>query len=608
MSLPIHLEFELFIRQLLRPRSSQTVTEWCCANVLFDEPEYKGRFEVARAEYLIEPLNLFSNIHVKDTVLCWGSQSKKTGLLMGGAMWIIQNDPSGIFWAMATVPLARSFSKQRLLKMVKKTMPEMAPDKGARRHKVNTLDMELGAAQINLVGSNSPAGLSSHPSRRVILDEVDKFDEGGKGEADAVNLAEQRTKNVACPQRWKTSTPTLYTGLIWQEFLKGDQRRYFVDCPHCSQEIVFAWSRDYTVFTITGAEAFIAWDQKAKDSEGKWDEDAVRKSAHAVCPYCAGQIRDGHKTKMVREGRWKATATATSTFRSYHLPSMYACASETTFGAMAVRFLQAKKSLQGLQGFINGDLAEPYQSQDMMQKRTAMITDRVRIEVDAPWLKMLTFDCQAKSPHFWFVARAWKGGESEAFKAGHCDAWDDLKAIQTAHKIVDVCVAGDSGFGAKDDAEVYLNCALNCDFVPQTLGLPLGIGWMPTKGFPSRKRWKHDDGVLRPWYRQEVDPFIDSPDAGKVKISLMEFSSDYYKDILNRLRSQRYGRWSVIQEVSTDEYWRHLDAWIRTEVRSKKNNQAVVQWVPRSQHWPDHMGDCEVLQIFMATFHQVLSE
>ncbi len=595
-----------FALDLIRPRNPQTPVQWCMENVFFDESEYRGPFELRRAEYMAEPLNTFADTTARDCVLCWGSQTKKTGVLMSGVVWAAQNDPSGIFWAFPTAPLARMFSKQRLLPMVKRSLPGMIPV-GARRFDVNSLHMALGESQINLTGSNSPAALSSTPARRVVLDEVDKFDEGGRGEANAVNLAEQRTKNATSPQRWKTSTPTLFRGLIWQAFLKGDQRRYFVPCPHCEHEIVLAWSRNYTIFPITGSEAFVKWDSTAKKRDGKWDLDVVRKSAHAECPYCGGEIKDGHKTKMVREGKWKATAVASSSFRSWHLPSLYASATDTTFGAMAVRFLEAKNSLEGLQGFINGDLAEPYQNQDMMRERTELITNRVTADPTAPWMKMLTIDCQAKSPFFWYVVRAWKGGESEALQAGHVDTWEELRAIQEAHTIPDVCVAVDSGYGAKDDAEVYLNCARFSEFVPQPAGPAHAVGWLPTKGMPSRRRWKGDDGITKPWFLANVDPFSETADAGKARMSLLEFSAEHFKDVLHRLRSQRHGRWSIKGEVSNDEYWRHLDAWIRTEVRPKKG-PAVIQWVLRDQHWPDHLGDCEVLQIVLATFHQVLSE
>ena len=43
--------------------------------------------------------------------------------------------------------------------------------------------------------------------------------------------------------------------------------------------------------------------------------------------------------------------------RSYHLSSLYSPWRLTSFGALAVQFLEAKDSLLGLQGFVNGVLS-----------------------------------------------------------------------------------------------------------------------------------------------------------------------------------------------------------------------------------------------------------
>jgi hypothetical protein len=394
--------------------------------------------------------------------------------------------------------------------------------------------------------------------------------------------------------------------LIWQEFLKGDQRRYFVPCPHCSKEIVFSWSKQFTVFKLTGSETFIEWDKTAKRN-GKWDLDHVVRSARAVCPHCAGHILDGQKTKMIRDGIWRATQPAPASFRSRHLPSMYASSPETSFGRLALKFLQSKTSLQGLQGFINGDLAEPYQSQDIASQRVAIITDRVRVEVTTEWKKILTLDCQQRAPYFWHVARAWNGRDSEGFSAGPLNTWDEARAIQTTHGIANVMVGVDSGYGAKDDAEVYVNCSRFGEYIPTPDGFAQFVGWIPTKGMPSRKRWKDDrTGQLVPWHLSAVDPFSDTSEAGKVKMPLLELASEFFKDLLARFRAQEQGiKWTVTNAVSTDEYWRHLDCWIKQEVRTKFGTKTEMKWIARDRRWPDHMADCEVLQIMLASFHGI---
>jgi hypothetical protein len=111
------------------------------------------------------------------------------------------------------------------------------------------------------------------------------------------------------------------------------------------------------------------------------------------------------------------TQNSASGFVSRQLPSLYACAPETTAGKLAKKFLEQKGSLLGLQGFINGDLAEPYMAQDRQTERIELVSKRM-VEITAEWKKLMTVDCQAKRPYFWFAARAWNGGDSNGFDAG----------------------------------------------------------------------------------------------------------------------------------------------------------------------------------------------
>lgn len=585
------------VRAALADMPVESVAEWCRRNLTFDEANNHGPFETSGREYVCEVLEDFKSASVSDEVLVWGSQSRKTGTLMGGQAWRLANDPCGVLWVMPSITLAKKFSRQRWRSMVEASegTRHLIPT-GAHRHDWATLEQRLGSNTINFVGSNSPSNLASNPCRVVILDEVDKFADAGGGEADAVTLAEQRTKDQPSPQRWKTSTPTVYEGLIWQEFLKGDQRRYFVPCPHCSKPVVFAWSKDFTVFKITGAEAFIFWDKEAKRQDGSWDYERVEASAHALCPHCSYKILDNQKTAMVRAGKWAATApNATPGFVSRHLPSLYAASTETTFGKLAVKFLKATDKL----GFITGDLAEPYQGQDRGRQRVELVSSMID---RAGATKLLTVDCQAKSPHFWYVVRAWKDGNSEAIEAGNVDAWSELADIQKRHEIPATAVFVDSGYGAKDDAEVYRNCASNSTLMDFG-GKPVCVGWMPTKGLPGRELFLNAATKVRvPFTVKSLDPHVGTYLQGKASIDMLEFRGDAFKDILQSLREGRgTGKWSVDKEVATEIYWKHLDAEVKTLVQNHFGRRKWV-WMLRHQAWPNHLLDCEVIQLAAASY------
>ncbi len=583
-----------------RDRPTATVSEWCEENLRFDEPDNRGPYSLAGREYAREPLDSFADPLVSDAVMVFGSQAGKTGIIMGGAAWIAANDPASMVWVMAAEGQAQKFSTTRWQPLLRASpcMAELLPT-GARRFEVKALQQSIGASIVNFFGSNSPGNLASIPARIVIQDEVDKYDTGGRKEADASNLADQRTKNFGNAKRIKSSTPTLADGLIWQEFLKTDQRRRFIPCPHCGKMVLLAWSKQFTTFALTGAEAFATWDKAAKRG-ASWDLDAVERSARYECPHCAGRITDAHKTKMDRAGEWRPTAKAASGYRGWHLSSLYASSAQTTVGKLAVKFLQAKKSLLGLQGFINGDLAEVFENQDSRSKRTELIVIGSSPASGTAPLPLLTADVQEVAPYFWYVAREhYAEGHSRRIGWGHCETWDELREIQLRYGAADNHVGVDSGYDAQT---VYAQCLKWGRMVQMPNGqIPMWVGWTPLDG--------------RPGYAKFRDPKTGQPrlyDFSSARLShtrfrlpLLGFNSWALKDILAKLRQgpEVAGglRWEVGDDPQNETYWRHLDAEVKAETARGR-----YEWRLRSKRWPNHLLDCEVMQLAMANFHRRL--
>lgn len=585
-------------------RSKESVSSWCERNLRFDEPENSAPFSLSGRDYIREPLDAYADSRVSDMVLVFGSQAGKTGLMMGGNAWLTVNDPARILWVMANENQAKDFSSTRWQPMLLNSpvFTDLIP-RGSRRHDFAKLTQMLGSSIVNFHGSNSPSNLASKPARVVCQDEVDKFSDGTSKEADAVNLADQRTKGQTMPKRIKSSTPTITEGLIWQEFLKTDQRRRWVPCPHCSKFVVLIWSKNYTIFPIQGDEAEVQWDKEARGDDGKWDLNRVERSARFVCPHCAGHILDAHKTTMDRGGEWRPTSPAAGGYRGWHLPSLYAATPETNVGKLAVKFLQAANSLTGLQGFINGDLAEPFENQDSRSERVEIVTESIREDENCDPVRLMAVDCQAKAPFFWYTVREWIGGNSLGIAAGPADTWEELTEIQHAHDVKDAAVIVDSGFGARSDADVYRNCCLHGE-----IANGVHLGWLPSKGMPGRKRWKDRKGNSQPWHTVQIDPMMGTAQAGAVSMSLFEFSGDFFKDILEGLRQGKGDvTWGVHPDVDTDEYWRHLDGEVKTATRNSRTGAVTYQWQKRSRHWPNHMLDCEVMQIALANFFNLFA-
>ena len=578
----------------------------------FNEPKCVGPWSFSGREYCREPIDDIGDPEITDHVLCFGTRACKTRIVMASAAWKVVHEPFRALWVLPASKGeggADSFSRTRLQPMFRATEETsvLIPSKanGSSRHNFKTMQMMMGGSIIGMAGSNSAAQLAGNPCDLVIQDEIDKFKLEGKREANASYLADQRAKEFSNPKRIKTSSPSTVDGLIWQELLKTDFQRRFLPCPHCGKFVVLAWQKDSTVLPLIGCEAFVKWDDEARRPDGSWDLERVEKSARYTCPFCAGHILDGHKTRMDREGEWRPTKAGAPRMRGRHLPSMYAVSVETTVGRMATRFLKAKESLEGIKGFVNSDLAEPYQGQEAAGERVELVSPTFISEGKA-WTLLLTIDCQRRAPYFWYVKRAWDGGNSEGIEAGPANTFDELRQIQLKPGAVvsDTGVMVDSGFGAKSDADVYRNCAQFGDRISRPGKLDYHCGWMPSKGVAKDRRWRDlESGLFVPFHLQPIDPFNGTVDAGNMQMDLFEFASEYYEDILDNLRKQKTKyRWSVLKTMDTPEYWRHMNGHIS---KQKKDGS----WYREKRHssWPDHLLDCENSQIALANFSQLFS-
>lgn len=596
------------IRFRFRPFFEGSVYDWCRENVWIpvDQSATPGWFSARGREYMIECLNDWADPRVTDEVMCWGAQLGKTMVILAGMVFRVYHMPGGFMWVMDSLDQAKGVSRERWQPILR-ACPALASKipTGSDRHNFQLVTQMLNNAVINMVGSNSVGKLASRPVKTAVMDEIDKFAEQSDSEASAVYLAELRTKSFPDPFRFKSSTPTTSDGPIWQEFLKGDQRRYFVPCPHCSKNFVIIWSKKYTVFSQRGDEAEIVWDQGARRRSGDWDFDRVERSARARCPHCGKDVEDRHKTKMNRDGQWIPTApNARRGVVSRHLPSWYAPGVQTSFGALAVKFLEAKKSIDGIHGFINSECAEPWESQGEMANRIEIVTDELEPMPDDN-IPILTMDFQKKSPHFWFVVRQHTkdGRQSRLLDKGSFNEESGIYDLQRKYKIKNTHVGIDSGYQGEnaDDTYIYDLCIRNSTIIKPGNMPPMYRGFVPLKGHHAGAQWKNTKtGGMHPYGLRPASI------PNKTLLFVLNIDSSKFKDWLERMRSgDTQYKWEVNQAADS-EYWDHLESEHKKSVRDPRTNRIKSVWALRSRTGENHLLDCEVYNIAMATFFRIL--
>jgi phage terminase large subunit GpA-like protein len=378
----------------LKPPSKLNVYEWA-EEFRYLSPEASstpGKYRTADTPYQQEIMESFNDPAVEHIVFMSSSQIGKTELLNNIVGYIIDRDPSPTLVLQPTLDMAGTWSKDRLAPMLRDTPVLKGKVFDGKSSGTTIFHKSFPGGHLTAVGSNSPASLASRPIRFLLEDEVDRYAQAAGNEGDARKLAGRRLATFDNRKRFTVSTPGLKElSHIEPEYLNTDQRRYFVPCPDCGHYQVLKWSNC-----------------KMMDK----DPD----TAYMECEACLFHIQDKHKPVMLREGQWRATATAKNKkIRGYHLNALYS--PWTSFSQVCTEFLECKDSPEKLQTFVNTMLGETFSIQKEDKPSEQVLMDRREnyemMTVPLGGL-MLTAGVDTQDDRLAVVIRAW-GKEEESW-------------------------------------------------------------------------------------------------------------------------------------------------------------------------------------------------
>lgn len=335
------------LSEVFSPKENLNVWQWAEKNVMLSArvTPRPGPYRSEWMPYVRLPQEDFTNSHVHTIVLCWASRTSKTETITNCLRYSNAQDPQAMLCVMPTEKLARSFSESRFQPSVE-DCPVLAKEKPSNSDHFKLTEMHFKRCTLWLTGANSPANLKGRGVTILFCDEIDTWPAATEKETGALQQVLERTKDRWNRKHLLTSTPTVENGQIWREFKLGDQRYFFVPCPHCGEYQTLKMKQ-------------LKWNEEAKDSDGVWDLVRVKKESWYECEKCAGTIRDQHKDKMLEKGEWRATVETSEGGRhSYHLNCFYT--PWISFGEVATMFLQCKANPDDLQRFVNSWLAEPF--------------------------------------------------------------------------------------------------------------------------------------------------------------------------------------------------------------------------------------------------------
>lgn len=583
-------QYRSFLFGLLEPPKKESVVNWCENNINVPTGAVQGRLSMRMAPYGREILERFGDRKTRSLTMCFASQSSKTTLIILGMLYRLCKNPQDAMWVMPNRELANSFSKSRWMKFIQECLParDLLPRTSKSeidRHLFAFMEQHFTTMFLKFVGSNSPANLASFPCGTLVMDETDKYGEQTKYEAAALDLAEERTKTFPFSLVVKASTPTMAGRMIWPAFESSDQRRYWVPCPRCGESIVLK----FTVKSEKHGDCGLRW-WRENTSEvkinGEWDLTKIKNHAYYRCQECGGEIQDYERPSMLEAGEWRPGSTQVEEGNyGYHLSSLYSILSnKTSFGAIAVKWLQSKSVLSGRQNFINSWLAETWDAERMFDHADILTEQYAPETVPKNATAIMFADVQENG--FWAVIRRFippshdrPYGESWLLFADFVETEEHLEAL------------------AKEHAVENQNVLLDMAHRPNQVGRMCiehnwrGLWGSDTKSFYHRQ--SNGTRVERIYSVVQLrDPHLGTHLANKTfqRAKYIKYSKAAALDLVSSLRYAQPTIWHVTANVS-DRYQRQLNSKVKIMQQNRKTGRWDSFW--KDLHSEDHLLDAE---------------
>lgn len=358
------------IAKAIRPPARQPLSEWCEDNFVIpaEAGDNAGPYSLDVTPHWAEVMDCLNPWHPAERVtVCKSAQLGWTmveGIWMFGVadMW-----PGPLLMVHPTIKAAQDWNREKLTAMLRVSPVPVLKRLAARRRPAADSSAEAAATVLYkpfpgghwiLTGANSAADISSKSARYIVKEEWDRWPDDVEGQGDPDELVEARQISYHSSGRGKIAqggTPDLLqTSRTWAAYLAGDQRRRYIQCPHCGHEQelrFFPLSREDEPFR--GGLRF--------NLEAPYQ-------AHYVCEAegCGGIIEE-HDKAMLFQNRghnsgvgayWKPMHPGAGRQPSFYINALYSLV--TTWDKMAEAFVRAKGDPQRLKGFWNLWLGLPW--------------------------------------------------------------------------------------------------------------------------------------------------------------------------------------------------------------------------------------------------------
>lgn len=299
-------------------------SQWAEQNrIITENTSRPGPFSFEYSPYTKEIVDCLSPEHPARVIIVMkGAQlGMTTGLIENGLGWIISQAPGNVLYLVGHENLVKG-SMNKVEQMIDGSgiRDLIAPQsKRKRNNKSGDTDTlkEFAGGYLKLGVANHKA-LKNFSLKYGFFDDYDGMKGASESDGDLNALIMQRF--AAFSKKKKVcfiSTPNLkHSSNIEEEYLKGDQRKYHIPCPCCSEKIIIEWVVPSEKEGVD--RGGIVWDL---DESGK----IIKESVGYRCYKCGEIFNEDDKDGLLHGGEWIPTVkTGKPDHYSYHISALCA--------------------------------------------------------------------------------------------------------------------------------------------------------------------------------------------------------------------------------------------------------------------------------------------
>jgi phage terminase large subunit GpA-like protein len=267
--------------------------DWAETYRFVDRGSRKGKWSNATVPFLTEIMAAADDPAVREIVFQKSSQvggSEVTNNIIGKR---IQLAPTEIIYCAEKEDKAKAWTQESFDAMVRVT-PTLRALISELPEDNNQKVKRFAGGGLYIVWATSPAELSSRPAQILIYDEKAAYKPTKEGDPVKLGQARQKTYDgeeltvfISTPRRCDCTSDGDTCGDITHDYERGDQREFYVPCPHCDE---------FQTLKFGGKDCSFGL---------KWDKETPETPWY-LCEHCHAVIDEFDRDDMLSKGYWLA--------------------------------------------------------------------------------------------------------------------------------------------------------------------------------------------------------------------------------------------------------------------------------------------------------------